>query len=1115
MKTKRIAIGLALVVSTQICSAQDLPNIVPPTPEAASIGKYGDIPIGLNTGVPQISIPLVNLKSKSMQIPVTLSYHASGIRVNEIASRVGLGWNLNTGGMIMRQVRGIPDDRTNGYFNTDNTVDSYFSSSGNEQIVLFDGAVTAKLQDYESDIYHFNFLNEQGKFYFSQNGSGTEIVIHHKDDIKIVPIVNGNGKIVGWEITNAKGEKYKFGVMLDPTKFAVENRTQTDHIQSQPLSDVSNNGLSNYIGNWYLTQITDTSGNTIDYTYQINTESDEKITYWNLVSQTKEFPPINTTPCQGYQEYLSFTKTEYSPVFLKKIESDAGHIEFEYDTSSRQDLTNDYVLKSVKLFNSQKMVDNFELKYGYFVSDEQGVDYGYPMIVSQRTKRLYLQKVEQVRPGNKNKEYTFAYHTDNILPQRLSFSQDFWGYYNGQDNAKFYPEVEINNNSHNYIITGGDRKVYPNFVNACTLKSITYPTKGKTEFIYESNTLTGEEGFYIGTKFTNKLINGGQLTNIAQQSGAEYTSNFTLSSSFPYNGIVDYAISLSTGNPCNNSAADCPKVQIFQANGTSVVHTFNTSTYTGSLNLPDGDYVLKIKNGLIPSDVTVNVSLRGRELMPNQIGNALTGGLRISKIISRDYDGTPITQKSYVYRMFDNPQLSSGLAQNAPTYVFFGIPYSGQGPTCSKNRLSSGPIFPLNGQGSSHVNYRNVTEVHGDGSEGRIEYEFRFDPDSQLNSTNTYSYGNFSYPLVPSFDYSHRRGLLLRKRVFKDGSNTPLEELQIKYSEGIPNNNNFSSVNIGMGKLGDLSGAVKYFNQSERYYKTEDILTKNEGARSLTTTTTYHYDPGYFGRAFPVGTTQKNSRGSTIETTSYYPDDVSAENSLGLPNISTEEKDVLVSLNRDNLHRVTTPVQTKTVVREEDGTIISKTLERTLYLDRNNMGEIIKPKIVQTLKGEHSATNKVQDRLIFDKYDDYGNLCELRKADGPKIAYVWGYNGEYPVIKIENAGFDTAYGAAIAALPTGYPTIDAFFYALDDIQSNNARRLELKTFNGNLRLALPNALITTYTYDTLIGITSTTDTFSDTVYYIYDEFNRLKAVQDADGKLLRDYKYSYKESSSN
>ena len=52
--------------------------------------------------------------------------------------------------------------------------------------------------------------------------------------------------------------------------------------------------------------------------------------------------------------------------------------------------------------------------------------------------------------------------------------------------------------------------------------------------------------------------------------------------------------------------------------------------------------------------------------------------------------------------------------------------------------------------------------------------------------------------------------------------------------------------------------------------------------------------------------------------------------------------------------------------------------------------------------------------------------------------------------------------------------------------------------------------MTFYTYDPLIGVTSITDPRGYTVYYEYDNFNRLKQVQDADGNLVTDYHYHYK-----
>ena len=58
-----------------------IPRQIPPSPTAASLGIYGAVPVGHYTGIPQIEIPLYEIKCGSLTIPISLSYHASGIRV--------------------------------------------------------------------------------------------------------------------------------------------------------------------------------------------------------------------------------------------------------------------------------------------------------------------------------------------------------------------------------------------------------------------------------------------------------------------------------------------------------------------------------------------------------------------------------------------------------------------------------------------------------------------------------------------------------------------------------------------------------------------------------------------------------------------------------------------------------------------------------------------------------------------------------------------------------------------------------------------------------------------------------------------------------------------------
>lgn len=89
-------------------------KIVPPSsPDLAALVKY-EYPVDYAYGVPKIDLPLYTIISRKLQVPISLSYHASGIKVDEIASRVGLGWNLFVGGAINRSLRGSKEDE-NGF----------------------------------------------------------------------------------------------------------------------------------------------------------------------------------------------------------------------------------------------------------------------------------------------------------------------------------------------------------------------------------------------------------------------------------------------------------------------------------------------------------------------------------------------------------------------------------------------------------------------------------------------------------------------------------------------------------------------------------------------------------------------------------------------------------------------------------------------------------------------------------------------------------------------------------------------------------------------------------------------------------------------------------------
>jgi YD repeat-containing protein len=61
-----------------------------------------------------------------------------------------------------------------------------------------------------------------------------------------------------------------------------------------------------------------------------------------------------------------------------------------------------------------------------------------------------------------------------------------------------------------------------------------------------------------------------------------------------------------------------------------------------------------------------------------------------------------------------------------------------------------------------------------------------------------------------------------------------------------------------------------------------------------------------------------------------------------------------------------------------------------------------------------------------------------------------------------------------------------------------------------LRLYPQNAQMTTYTYNSLVGMSSQCDIDNRVTYYYYDSLGRLKVVKDQDGNIVKTYQYHYK-----
>ena len=215
---------------------------------------------------------------------------------------------------------------------------------------------------------------------------------------------------------------------------------------------------------------------------------------------------------------------------------------------------------------------------------------------------------------------------------------------------------------------------------------------------------------------------------------------------------------------------------------------------------------------------------------------------------------------------------------------------------------------------------------------------------------------------------------------------------------------------------------------------------------------------------------------------------MSSISSLGYDNLSTAELQAINQLNAQN--RLAEALQTETKVKSGSSSL-STQVQRTNY--KNWFTDVTLPKDVQTLKGIYnSSSNKLQDRLVYHAYYSNGSIKEASKKDGGVITYIWGYNNQLPVAKVENATY-----AQIQSLPY----FGSNFTIVNGLSANQ---------EASLRANLGNALVTTYSYEPLVGVTRITDPSGVAIHYEYDAFNRLWRVKNNDGHIVSENAYNYK-----
>jgi hypothetical protein len=495
------------------------------SPNAASLGVYGEIPVSLFTGIPQIEIPLYEIKTAGHSIPITLCYHGGGVRPDQHPGWTGIGWNITAGGCISRVVK----DRIDEQYNPNDAQEGPYNRIGVDMGYLYRcGKVTDKEDwntyenvsyqaknysnqiDTEPDKFSFNFCGYSGEFYLNEKG---EWIVKCDKEIKVVfentdknfTQIYGNylpqtaGTTFEWQgashnfkkftLITEDGTEYTFGGSDEAIEFSISFFYQRS---------------SRFIANtWNLTKIKYTNGEEVVFIYDTHLYFTAQMYYSlyyisYLYSEASKFEhfyyPDSEDLKSGYQGQLII------PSYLIRIGHSNGYINFTkssakdlaYDFDRINEMYYDFYKKNNNLAGLLPILQNnryngypeclralswFKLdKMQIYNSTGHGITSFVFKYLENINTRLMLTSVTEATWNKKNKKYQFEYNNPDSLPRYVTNQTDHWGFYNKRyawvTDESMYPKYKEPNES---VCKFG------------TLEKIIYPTGGYTRFEFEQN----------------------------------------------------------------------------------------------------------------------------------------------------------------------------------------------------------------------------------------------------------------------------------------------------------------------------------------------------------------------------------------------------------------------------------------------------------------------------------------------------------------------------------------------------------------------------------------------------------------------------------------------------
>ncbi|WP_291582228.1 RHS repeat domain-containing protein [Bacteroides sp.] len=1079
-----------------------------PSPEAYSLMEYSEIPVSLYTGVPDITIPIYTIQVGSYNLPISLRYHASGIKVAQEASRVGLGWSLHAGGSISRVVCG-KDDFKDGFWTDTDSIPKEYEFSIPDHDYPYD-----ENKDYEPDIFHYNFGEYSGKFYIYKgaktlNLNNRFLLCNPEDNLKIE--YNGYLDSGYFIITTPQNIKYRFDTQELKEKHGLgyigDNYPTNEFPNKYSAYEPSwFDSRTTTVTSWYLSRIEYPTGEQIVFTYDLLFNA-----YLSPISISEKSLEILASHYRGItlnefynkrpqsSHYLTMENVYQQPE-LKKISWSEGYLEFISSDETRIDIRtpkfDNYKaqpksLKSICLhsFNKKQPILTHTFYYSYFY----GRNYNGKLenINSEHlylATRLKLDSVSIQGTSTALQKYKMEYDMSDALPVKNSFACDKWGYYTGDLFERPFPsftakanflKMEISTDfmpemTNRIIVKEGS--IHESFwgntsssspaARTWMLTGLTNIAGGKTNFKYECNQVLSDE---LEWRMEDSIP---PITLIKDYDEKEAVLTFDIPLSEGYMDIIctydGNGYGIEAEEETNLIEIKNPRYiqkglpEELENTGSPIHERY---TFTHRIQFIKNTCSIKLKTA-VRAKLTVEIKIYQAKQWQCE---PYVGGVRIAEIKS------PLSTRKFSY--LTDIGICSGKLNREPIYA------------------SVGKLYIYNYFPQSHIVFRGIYQY--------IEYNSA--PSQPLEDPYN---GNYMGYVQVNVSHENKNEKLLEKSYFHNEKSGIFETIN-SVGKVIPLNGKLISYSVFSGDR---------LLSSDNYSYKSRLIGRIKGAKiHPDADSKNYYVEGYHTYIDKIS----SSYCEMIQGTNFCQNkntqyEYNSQNHLvnriiikqtGQPD---QETRIRYSIDYPNYHNgylkkynlVTTPIEESFYT---DG-ILTKRLWHLHYND-----SLVKPwkeyvfynrpeyTIPPTFNGDISAYPGMPD-ITYTSYDKYSRNTSLQTRMGQSVVLLWGYKHQHIIAQLTNATL-----AEVKSLGVDVETL--------------ANREEPSEAEWNLlhslRTKLPQTKVVITQYAPLIGIVSQTGPTGITTRYTYDEFGRLSETIETGEKEYvlqkNEYKYATEE----